>query len=67
MMQYVHVKLNDCHMKRRVKKYTFHQQIILTFKEETSKLLYSVQEFYVPEILRLSKVDHKYLERFEIW
>jgi hypothetical protein len=46
------------------KKKTFHQQIGLTFKEETSEVLGLEHSFYGAEMWTLRKVDQKYLESF---
>jgi hypothetical protein len=48
-------------------KYSFHQQIGLKFKEETSKVLHLEQTLYGAESWTLRKVDQKYLESFEMW
>jgi hypothetical protein len=46
------------------KKKTLHQQTVLKFKEETSKVLLLDHSFYGAETLALRKVDYKYLEGF---
>jgi len=43
------------------RKKTFHQQILLKFKEETSKVLHLGHSLYFAETWILQKVDKKYI------
>jgi hypothetical protein len=53
--------------RQRSKEDSFHQQIGLQFKDETSKMLHLDYSFYGAETWTLGKVDQKYLESFEMW
>jgi len=44
----------------------FSQQILLTFKKEISKMLRLEHSLYVAETCTLRKIEHKYLESFEM-
>jgi hypothetical protein len=56
----VHI-LTHCHVKSTIQQEenSFHQQIKLKFKEETSKLLHLEHSFYGAETLMLQKIDQK--------
>ena len=45
---------------------SFHQQIRLKFKEETSEVLHLDHSFYGAETWTLYSVDRKYLESFKV-
>ena len=45
----------------------FSQQNLLKFKEEISKMLHLEYSLYGAENCTLRKIEHKYLESFEMW
>jgi hypothetical protein len=60
------VKLNQGKRKIQEEGGSFHHQIRLTFKEETSKIQHLKQSLYGAETWILREVDQKYLESFEM-